>query len=377
MDKVNILYLITEFDVGGAENVLYDIATRIDRQKYNPSAACLTGYGAIGGKLSESGIEVEYLDMRCKADLRIIPRLVKLLRKRKTHILHSHLFHANILGRIAGKIAGVPIIISTVHITELRRRHHLWLDRFTSGLVNTEICICEAVKEFTIREAKIPSEKLVSIPNGINLEKFDRQWDREGKRAELGIGSQTKVIGTVSRLSKQKGLEFLLRAVPGILRNVPDSVFIIVGDGELKPELRQLAEKLGIEKKIIFAGFRKDVLEVMNIFDVFVLSSLWEGMPLALLEAMALSKPIVATAVGGCRELVIDGENGFLVKPSEVSELSEAITTILRDSELASRMERNSRKKAEQYTVEKMVEKTEKLYDGLLHTLTCKEVLTG
>jgi glycosyltransferase involved in cell wall biosynthesis len=271
-----------------------------------------------------------------------------------------------LLGRIAGKIAGVPIIISTVHITELRRRHHLWLDRFTSRLVDTEICICDAVREFTLKEARISPDKLVSIPNGINLEKFDRQWNREGKRAEFGISSQTKVIGTVSRLSKQKGLEFLLRAVPGILRNVPNSAFIIVGDGELKPQLMQLAKKLGIKDKVIFAGFRKDALEVMNIFDVFVLPSLWEGLPIALLEAMALSKPIVATAVGGCRELVTDGENGFLVEPSEASELSEAITTILTDSELASRMEQNSRKRAEQYTVDKMVEKTENLYEELL-----------
>ena len=368
MDMVNILYLITEFDVGGAENVLYDVATRIDRQKYNPSAACLTGRGAIGEKLSASGIEVEYLDMQCKFDFRVFPRLIRLLKKRNVSILHTYLFHANLLGRIAGRIAGIPIIISSISVSEKERRYHLWLDRMTSGLVDMETCVCEAVREFTLKEAKIPSEKLISIPNGINLEKFDRQWDREGKRAEFGIGNQTKVIGTACRLSKQKGLEFLLRTAPGILRNIPDSVLIIVGDGELKSELRQLAAKLGIKDKVIFASFRKDVLEVMSIFDVFVLSSLWEGLPIAMLEAMALSKPIVATAVGGCRELVADGENGFLVKPSEMSQLSEAITTILTDSELAFRMAQNSRKKVEQYSTQKMVERTEKLYERFLHT---------
>ena len=364
--RVNILYLITEFDIGGAEKMLYEVAAGIDRRKYNPVAACLTGHGPVGKKLSEAGVEVEYLDMQCKMDLRIFPRLVRLIRKQNIHILHSYLFHANFLGRIAGRIAGVPIIISSIRVSEKEKHYHLWGDKLTSGLVDMETCVCEAVREFSLKKGRIASKKLTVIHNGIDLEKFDRKWDREGKRAEFGIRGSTRIIGTVSRLSRQKGLEFLLRAASRVLKDIPDLVFIIVGDGKLEFELKQLTKELGIEDKVIFTGFRKDVLEIMNTFDIFVLSSAWEGMPVALLEAMALSKPVVVTAVGGCPELIKEGENGFLVKPSNDIELARAVVTILSDSRLAGRMGHNSRKRTEQFSVHTMVKKTEKLYETLL-----------
>ena len=364
--KFNVLYLITEFEVGGAENMLYEVATRIDRQRYNSYAACLTGRGAIGEKLSASGIEVEYFCMRNRLDFRIFRRLVKLLKKNDIHILHSYLFHANFIGRIAGKLAGVPVIISSIRTSEKEERYHLWLDKLTSGLVDTEICVCEAVRQFTIKEAGIPARKLISIPNGIDLVKFDGAFNREGKKAELGIKDSTKVIGTVGHLSKPKGIEFFLRAAGLILKKFQDTVFVIIGGGELEDELKQLAKELCIEDKVIFTGFRKDAVEIMSIFDVFVLSSLWEGMPVAVLEAMALSKPVVATTVGGCPELITSGENGYLVEPADCTGLSRAVVSILKNPELAEKMGDNSRKKVEHFSVDKMVERTEELYEKLI-----------
>ena len=365
--RINILYLITEFDVGGAEKMLYKVATRIDRKKYNPVAACLTGHGAIGKKLSESGVDVEYLNMQGKVDLRIFLRLISLLKRKNIKILHTYLFHANFVGRIAGRIAGTPIIISSIRVSEREKHYHLWLSKLTSGFVDMETCVCKAVREFSLKQGRIASGKLIVIHNGIDLKKFNRKWDSEGTRTKLGIDSSTKVVGTVSRLTKQKGIEFLLGAASKVMRNVPDSIFIIVGEGELKSEFQQLAKGLGIKEKVIFTGFRRDVLEIVNIFDVFALSSLWEGMPVALLEAMAASKPVVATAVGGCKELILNGENGFLIKPSDVGELSKAIIAILRDPKLASKMAQNSRKRAEQFSVETMVKRTETLYETLLY----------
>ena len=366
MTKLNVLYLITEFDVGGAENMLYEVAMRMDRQRYNLYAACLTGHGAIGEKLSTSGIEVEYFCMRNRLDFRIFAKLVKLFKKENIDILHSYLFHANFIGRIAGKLAGVPVIISSIRVSEKEKRYHLWLDKLTSGLVDMEICVCEAVREFTLKETGISPKKLVSISNGINLSKFDEEWNREGKRDEFGIGESTKIIGTTSRLSKQKGLEFFLKAAGMILKEFQNTVFVIVGGGELDHELKQLAKKLCIEDKVIFTGFRKDAVEIMSIFDVFVLSSLWEGLPVAVLEAMALSKPVVATDVGGCSELIANGENGFLIKPEDDTGLSRAVISILKNPEFAEKMGNNSRKKVEQFSVDKMVERTEELYEKLV-----------
>ena len=364
--KINILYLITEFDVGGAENMLYEVAMRMDRQKYNIHAACLTGRGPVGKKLSALGIEVEYFCMRNSLDFRIFKRLTRLLRKKNIYILHSYLFHANFIGRVAGKLAGVPVIVSSIRTSEKEKRCHLWLDKLTSGLVDMETCVCEAVRQFTIKEAGISAGKLISIPNGIDLTKFDGKFNSEGKRAELGIKELTKVIGTVGHLSKPKGIEFFLRAAALILKEFQNIVFVIVGSGKLEDELKRLAKGLCIEDNVIFTGFRKDAVEIMSIFDIFVLPSLWEGMPVAVLEAMALSKPVVVTAAGGCPELVTSGENGYLVEPADCTGLSKAIVNILKDPVLAERMGDNSRKKVEQFSVDKMVERTEELYERLV-----------
>ena len=364
--KLNILYLITEFDVGGAENMLYEVATRIDRQKYDIHAACLTGHGAIGKKLSALGIDVKYFCIQNRLDFRIFIRLGKFLKRNNIHILHTYLFHANFIGRIAGKLAGVQVIISSIRTSEKENRYHLWLDKITSGFVDIETCVCEAVRQFTIKEAGISAGKLISIPNGIDLAKFNRAFNREGKRTELGIKESTKVIGTVGHLSKPKGIEFLLKAASLVLKEFQDTVFVIVGRGKLEHELKRFTKELCIEDNVIFTGFRKDAVEIMSIFDIFVLPSLWEGLPVAVLEAMALSKPVVVTAVGGCPELVANGENGYLVEPADCTGLSRAIVNILKDLVLAREMGGNSRKKVEHFGVDKMVERTEELYEMLV-----------
>jgi len=366
LSKIKILHLTTDSRIGGTEKNIISLVTRLNRDRYENIVVALLPGGELVERLRGYGIEAECLGMRNKFDLSVIFKLFGILKKRKIDILHTYLFHANILGRIVGRLAKVPVVISSLRVTE-KRRYHLWLDRLTNRMVDAETCVCEAVRNYTIEKAKIRPDKLVTIPNGIDGEEYPRRIALDNKKKELDIASDSSILGTVGRLHEQKGQVYLLRAMPTILRKYPKTVLLVVGDGPLRGKLKSLCFKLQINESVKFLGFRKDIKELMALMEVFILPSLWEGMPNVLLEAMALGKPVVATRVGGAEELIENGRTGLLVPPFAGEDLAEAIVTILAREDKGRELgETAKRELVRRFPPEAMVEETEKLYRRLL-----------
>lgn len=363
-----IVYLITDLDIGGAENSLYQLVTHLNRKKFSPIVCSLSGEGKIAEKLRDKGIEVVCLGAKNKFDITIFFKLVKLLHRKKPHILHTYLFHANFVGRIAGWISRTPIIISSVRVAEEERPHHLYLDMLTQWMVDKEVCVSKEVEKFMRKKAKVSTSKLITIYNGINPSDFHllNNKEKNKKREELSISGFNLVIGTIARLTTQKGIQYLLEAFKIVLKDFPRCCLLIVGEGFQKKSLERLVEKLGIISSVKFLGFREDAKEIINIMDVFVVSSLWEGMPNVMLEACALSKSVVATRVAGSKEIIKDGQTGFLVPPRDCKSLARSIKLLLHDPK--TREEFGNRGKEfvnNNFSLDRMVKATEKVYEEL------------
>jgi len=243
------------------------------------------------------------------------------------------------------------------------------LDNFTSRFNDRVIAVSESVKRDLICQGISP-EKLTVIKNGIECESYQSPLERKNWRAkrkkELSIGNGP-VVGTITRLSKQKDVHTFLYAISNVVRVFPSVRCLIVGDGPQRRELEDLSCRLALNGNIAFLGYRRDVREILNIFDIFVLSSLWEGLPLVVLEAMAASKPVIATQVPGTAEAVIDGTTGILVPLSNSEKLAESIKRLLEDQNLSQSMgEAGRRRVNKHFRVERMVDETEKLYLDLM-----------
>jgi len=366
MRRIKVLFLITELNVGGAEMVVAKITAHLNEDRFHCSVCSLLPDGRLAEVLQEQGIKTLSLNVKEKFDVRGLFRLLRLLREEKTDILHTHLFHANLLGRIAGRMAGVPVIISHQHgVERSRSKVRSLLDRLTSRYADVVISTCEVVKQTLIKRDKIPPDKIRTIYKGVEI--TNAEVKSSSARRNLGITSDVPVVGIVANLRSMKGHDTFLKAARMILNDVENARFLIVGGGPLEGKLKALAFKLGVSPQTIFTGFRDDVPSLLATMDVFVLPSLWEGVPIAILEAMAMAKPVVATEVGGIPEIVVNGETGILVPPQNPKLLAEAIIALLQNRERAEAMGRAGRERVERcFTVERMVQQTEALYEELI-----------
>ncbi|NOZ63732.1 MAG: glycosyltransferase [Caldiserica bacterium] len=361
---IRILYLITDLDIGGAEKNLYYLASHLDRRKFSVRVISLQGEGEIAELLKKEGIYIYPYGAKSKKNFTTFPlHLFKALKEFKPHLMHTFLFHANFTGRIIGRLAGVPCIISSVRVMEKEKRWHIWLERWSKNLIDREICVCRAVKDFRKEEIGIKEDKLAVIYNGLDPEKIKTviPYPRE----KLGASEKTFLIGTVSRLEKQKGLPYLFEAIKILSRENPDIILLIVGKGEEERKLKEKVKGMKLENKVIFLGFRRDVLPILASLDLFVLSSLWEGFPNALLEAQALGIPAVATGVGGTGEIIREGESGIIVPPGDSKMLARGISELIKNRSLLRKMGEEARKIGNIFTLERMVREHEKLYQEL------------
>ena len=217
-----------------------------------------------------------------------------------------------------------------------------------------------------IKERKIDPEKFITIPYGVDLKKF-ADIKSSIKKTEIGLDNGDKVLGVVARFTKQKGHIYLIEAASQIVNKFPNTKFLFVGDGPLRKDLETKINELGLNSKFILLGFRNDVRELLQVFDIFVLPSLWEGLPNVLLEAMACGKPIVATAVDGTPEAVVDGNNGLIVPPKNPDKLADALMHLLQNEQEARKMGKRGRKRVENfYSIEKQMNNFQELYDFCL-----------
>jgi len=369
-----ILYLITELDVGGAEKALCELVHRLNREAYAPVVACLSGRGPVAEWLAALDVPVHTLGLPDRGAgpwdvLTALRRLRRLVRRLQPAILHTILFHANLLGRLGvcrRGSAGRPVIVSAVRVAERRFRWHLLGDYVTHGLADCEVCVSEGVRRFMRRQARIPPDKLRVIPNGVDLAAIDAVQPAD--LADLGCRTGGTALCYVGRLDGQKGLSVLLRALARLRGATAGWHLVVVGEGPLRGELAALARRLHIDGRVQFLGWRPDALTIVAACDLFVMPSLWEGMPNAVMEAMALGRCVVATAVEGTTELIESGRSGLLVPPRQVRRLADAITVAITNPDRRAALGRSARERiADHFTIERTVARYEALYRDLLH----------
>ncbi len=369
---MNILLVIDGILFGGGARVYLQLAKGLANRGHNVFVACVPE-GEVAPLLRNEGIEVLRVNFKSKNVFKIILQISKHIRAHSIDIVNSQGGRADFYARIAAKGQGVKGIISTVAMLVETYDIPLWkkviytgLDRLTETFVNHFVVVSSSLKRALPNVHRIPENKISIVHNGIELKEYHPEHsDRHCRtiRDEYKITDEQFLIGAIGRLVWQKGFEYLIRAVPDILKYNREVKILIVGDGPLHGKLNELASKLGISNHIIFSGFRRDIKELLSCIDLFVVPSILEGFPMVVLEAMAMAKPIVASQIDGITEQISDGAEGILIPPKNPESLAVAVLRLMNNKDLAARMGMSARQKAERcFSVEKMIIETEKVY---------------
>lgn len=366
LKKVKICYIIGTLEVGGAERQLYLLIKNLNKEKFEPFLISFRG-GRMKEKF-EKITKVYFADKRFKLDFFLIFRLIKIIRKERPHILHTFMFTSNTWGRIAGIICRIPVIIASERSADLWKKwYHIMIDRFLFNFTDRIVCNSEEIKKIYLERLKGNENKFVVIYNGLEIERYEGLFENEEIKKEFGI-KEEKIVITGGRLSFEKNLETFLFAAKKVKDRYERVKFLIVGEGREKDKLLKMTRELNLENDVIFTGYREDLPELIKISEIVVLTSLWEGMPNLILEGMICKKAVICTKSGGAKEIIKDGENGFLVEPKNVEDIAHKILFLLKNGETGRDMgEKGYKFVKERFSLEKMVESYEKLYENLLN----------
>jgi glycosyltransferase involved in cell wall biosynthesis len=374
--RVKLLFVIDNLEFGGGERVFAQIINGLSPEQYEICLASNPG-GGLYQSLINKDVCCIPLDFSKRANPALIFKLIKIIKDKKIDIVHGQGARAEFYARITARLAGGTKYVSTIampvegyDVGLFRKAIYFVLDRATDKYVDRFIVVSDVLRNTLITKRHIPTEKVTKIYNGIEIEHYDPERidaSRNEVRHELRLNEKTTIVGAIGRLVWQKGFEYLIRSFPEVLKSCPDAQLLLVGDGSLRANLEVLSESLGMKDKIIFAGFRSDIKEVLAGMDILVIPSLLEGFPVVTLEAMAMAKPIVATDIDGLREQIIDGESGILLPPKDPNALATSIVKLLNDPQLAVRMGSNARKLVErEFPLEKIIMETHEVYQSLM-----------
>ena len=305
-----ILHLVPGLELGGLERVVVDLVRRTDRQVFSPMVCSLGSRGPLAEEITQSGADVLGLERPEGVTPALVLRLARLLRREHVALVHLHNTPALMYGAIAARLAGVPI----VYTKHGQRRYY---ERFLHRCCDRVVAVSEDIARLLIDENRIPRQKVVVIHNGVDTTRFSPTEDKRHRRRILGLPADAMLLGNVARLAAEKNHEGLLQAFRIVAGQRPDIHLVIVGDGPLRDGLHSLTCSMNLHSRVHLLGARSDVSDLLGAFDLFVLSSLSEGLSITLLEAMACGLPVVATDVGGNREVVLHGETGLLVPANQ------------------------------------------------------------
>ncbi len=367
----NLMFITLSMGYGGIEQLICMFA-RSFMGRYNVTICCLDSVGALGTALKrENGIDIVCLNRNSKKvlDILLFYRLYKLLKKKQIHVLHSHNEASLFYGSIAGFLARIPVVVNTEHSRHYvdQRRIRSIEKRVMSFLNQKIICVSDELKKESIYKDKIRKSKLCTILNGIDNDAFVKDIEKKcSLRKALGIVDDQIIIGIVARLNPIKNHEMLIRAFHGLITKGFDVKLVIVGDGSRKEFLNGLVNELDLECHVFFLGARNDVHDLLPMFDVFVLCSLGEGLPLTILEAMSVGLPVVATSVGMNSKLVDDGLTGYLVSSNDVEQLEKKLAMLVLDKHLRESFGKRASCKAMKYDIKKTIIEYDNLYANLL-----------
>ncbi len=371
-EPYKLTYITTDAKLAGTERVIISLISKMDRSRFEPSVISLIGPGDLQTTLADMGVESHALGVRGFAGIPgAMLKLRRLLENMQPDIAVTYLFHACFLGRSAGHWAGVPVMLSGQEDMDTwRRGYHNFIDKMTLSWANGVIANSNAVKAGYIKHTGIPEDKVHVIPNGLDLERFKQhtaeQKEKAGNtdlRAELGIDPDIPIIGQVANLSTKKDHLNLLKALRIVADKGISFMALLIGSGYTEPQIDAAMNELQLHGYVKKLGYRHDVERIVNEIDVLTLSSYEEGMPIAILEAMAAHKPVVSTRAGGIGEVVADGKTGILVPIRNSEELAKALVIVLSDPEMRGRMgEAGHKRLIEGFTLDRQAEAHQELY---------------
>jgi glycosyltransferase involved in cell wall biosynthesis len=359
---IRVAHVIWSLGLGGAEQVVIRLAAGLDRSRFEPIVVCLDQPGVFAPVAEEAGVPVTALGKRGALDARALVRLERLLVRRRVDVVHTHLWGADFWGRMAARAARTPIILSTAHnVDTWKKPYHFVADRLLARVTSRLVAVSDEVRHF-YESRGVGRGRWQVVYNGV-ADAATRARGRGPAFTDLGIGADSPVVALIGRLVPAKAPSVFLEAVAQASAAVPDLRALIIGDGPLRASLEERARELGLGARVVFAGLRRDVPELLAGIDVLAFSSEREGLSIAMLEAMAAGVPVVATRVGGTPELIESGASGILVPPGQARALADALAALLTTPALAESMSRAALERVRtRFSLRHMVESYEALY---------------
>ena len=380
--KIRVLLVATRLTIGGDMNVILDIASYLNSHPH------------FEVHLAAGPVPAHEVDLTYQANERGIPlvmipsmvthinpwrifqssaELYAHLRQGKYDIVHTNNAIAGVAGRLAAVLARVPVIIHHVHgwglqddMSKMMRSLYVGSERFCATFSSRLIAVSKPNIEKGLANKICQEDKFALIYYGIRLENFQQQVDKRAVCSELGLDSECKIVGMIGRLDKQKNPLDFIRAAAIVAEKYPKVQFVIAGDGVLRPECENLIKELNLAGKFFLLGYRNDMNRIYPILTLTALSSLWEGLPVVFQESMIAGKPIVANDVDGARDVIINGETGYLVTPHQPQEMADRILTLLTDEKLCDQIGVTAKQHVQQYSSENMIKQIVSLYIELL-----------
>ncbi len=373
---IHVMQLIDGMEVGGAEIMLRDSTRGLLARGYKISIGYCTP-GSLIKEFEEMGVPLVHTPWSLRVDPFLLFRMIREIRHVKPQIVHTHLFKSDFHGRWAARLSGVPTVISTLHSCNDWARNPIFgrIYGLNARSADKVIAVSDEVHDYSLKYLRTSPDRTITIANGIPLDRFENKI-AEGRaiRSEFGIGPDIPLIGIVARLTPEKDHKNFLDAAKHIISAVPNARFLIVGDGPLRESLIKIASALNLDDAVIFCGLRKDIPAILASLDLLVFSSIVEGMPVALLEGMAASKPVVATAVGGIPSVVVKGETGSLVPAQDPIALANACIELINNPQLCQSMSRAAFKRVKsKYSIESMIDQVSEIYQALFAQQGVKE----
>lgn len=376
MQKINLLYVITKLELGGAQKQLLSLIRHLDKDKYTPFL-----FTSRDGLLFNEAQSITELKLKKSKflerpinllkDFLALWEILRFIKKNNIDIVHTHSSKAGILGRWGARLANIKIVLHTVHgwpfnnyQPSLVRIFFILLERITAKLTTKLIVVSNYDKEKGLNNGIGNEDKYALIRYGIDYAVFE--GGGENIRKALGVNTDDLVVGMISCFKPQKCPQDFIKLTFLVKQTLPDVKFILVGDGILHSRVEKLIDTYKLRSQLILTGWRNDIPKILQALDIFVLTSLWEGLPISVLEAMASSKPVVATNTGGVAEVIVEDKTGFLVAPGDMDGMSEKLIRLLKNKNLRGEIAQNIKDSLDgNFFLENMVKKTQDLYENL------------
>jgi len=376
---MRICHIITKPELGGAQLSTLNLVSSLSKDKYQVFIIT-SPEGVLRQEFKNlKNATVHFSPFLTRsvnppADILALIHIYDIYRRNRFKIVHTHSSKAGIIGRWAALFARVRVVLHTVHgwpFNEyqpfLVKRFYIFLERITAVFTTKIICVSKKDIETGLKYKIAPKEKFILIKYGISLNQFKNlACDKEEKKKGLGINNNDPVIGMIACLKPQKAPLDYVKACVDVYNKMPNINFLLIGDGVLRKKCKSELNKFSLNGRFIFTGWRRDISEILDIIDIVVLTSKWEGQPIAIIEALSKGKPIVATDAGGIRELVKDGVTGYITRPGRYKDTADRILRILKDQDSLFKMSREAAKSIDDsFDIKVMVRNMNELYEGL------------